>query len=160
MLAAKPDAYVVRTAWVYRGGDGSDFVATMRRLAAGDGAIDVVADQVGSPTYTGDLVGALLQIVDGGVEPGILHAANAGVASRFDQARATFEAVGADPERVRPCGSDRHPRPAPRPSYTVLSSQRSAQAGLTPLRDWREALQDAVAAVVGATTDGPLPSTP
>lgn len=160
VLTAKPDAHVVRTAWVYRGADGSDFVATMRRLAAGDGTVDVVADQVGSPTYTGDLVSALLEIVDGGVKPGILHAANAGAASRFDQARATFEAVGADPERVRPVGSDRHPRPAPRPNYTVLSAQRSAQAGLTPLRDWREALQAAVTAVVGATADGPLPSTP
>jgi dTDP-4-dehydrorhamnose reductase len=160
VLAVKPDAHVVRTAWVYRGGDGSDFVATMRRLAARDGIVEVVSDQVGSPTYTGDLVGALLEIVDGKVEPGILHAANAGAVSRFEQARATFEAIGADPERVRPVGSDRHPRPAPRPAYTALSAQRSAQAGLTPLRDWREALGAAVAAVVGTTVDGPLPSTP
>ncbi|KLI07670.1 dTDP-4-dehydrorhamnose reductase [Mycolicibacterium conceptionense] len=157
VLAAKPDAYVVRTAWVYRGGDGKDFVATMRRLAAGDGPVDVVADQIGSPTYTGDLVSALLQIADGGVRPGVLHAANTGQASRFDQAREAFAAVGADPERVRPVGSDRHPRPAPRPAYTVLSSLRSAEAGLTPLPDWREAL---VAAVEKERPAGPLPSTP
>lgn len=157
VLTAKPDAYVVRTAWVYRGGDGKDFVATMRRLAAGDGPVDVVADQIGSPTYTGDLVAALLQIADGGVQPGVLHAANTGSASRFDQARETFVAIGADPERVRPVGSDRHPRPAPRPAYTVLSARRSAEAGLTPLRDWREAL---VAAVRKESPSGPLPSTP
>jgi dTDP-4-dehydrorhamnose reductase len=157
VLAAKPDAYVVRTAWVYRGGDGADFVATMRRLAAGDGPVDVVADQVGSPTYTGDLVTALLQIADGGVQPGVLHAANAGAASRFDQARETFAAIGADPERVRPVDSSRHPRPAPRPAYTVLSALRSAEAGLTPLRDWREAL---AAAVGKECPSGPLPSTP
>lgn len=157
VLAAKPDAYVVRTAWVYRGGDGADFVATMRRLAAGDGPVDVVADQFGSPTYAGDLVSALLRIADGGVRPGVLHAANAGQASRFDQARATFAAVGADPDRVRPVGSDRHPRPAPRPAYTVLSARRSAEAGLTPLRDWREAL---LAAVEKGRPSGPLPSTP
>lgn len=157
VLAAKPDAYVVRTAWVYRGGDGGDFVATMRRLAAGDGPVDVVADQIGSPTYTGDLVSALLQIVDGGVRPGVLHAVNAGPASRFDQARETFAAIGADPERVRPVDSGHHRRPAPRPAYTVLSAQRSAESGLTPLRDWREAL---VAAVGKESPSGPLPSTP
>ncbi|WKG05193.1 dTDP-4-dehydrorhamnose reductase [Mycolicibacterium sp. HK-90] len=161
VLAAKPDAHVVRTAWVYRGADGTDFVATMRRLAAGDGTVDVVADQIGSPTYTGDLVAALLQIADGGVRPGVLHAANAGAASRFEQARATFAAVGADPQRVRPVGSDRHPRPAPRPAYTVLSALRSAEAGLTPLRDWREALSAAVGNTAGKDhPSGPLPSTP
>ncbi|MED5812370.1 dTDP-4-dehydrorhamnose reductase [Mycolicibacterium sp. 050232] len=157
VLAAKPDAYVVRTAWVYRGGDGADFVATMRRLAAGDGVVDVVADQIGSPTYTGDLVSALLQIADGGVRPGVLHAVNAGPASRFDQARETFAAIGADPQRVRPVDSGHHRRPAPRPAYTVLSARRSAEAGLTPLRDWREAL---VAAVGKESPSGPLPSTP
>ena len=154
VLAAKPDAHVVRTAWVYQGGDGTDFVAAMRRLAAGDGPVEVVADQIGSPTYVGDLVGALLQIAAGGVDAGIVHATNAGAASRFDLAQATFAAVGADPERVRPVGSDRHPRPAPRPFYSVLSSQRSTSAGLTPLRDWREAL------VAAITESGPIPSTP
>lgn len=157
VLAAKPDAHVVRTAWVYRGGDGKDFVATMRRLAAGDGPVEVVADQIGSPTYTGDLVTALLQIADGGVRPGVLHAANAGPASRFELARQTFAAVGADPERVRPVGSDRYPRPAPRPAYTVLSGLRSAEAGLAPLRDWRKAL---LTAVEKELPSGPLPSTP
>ncbi|MDH6196779.1 dTDP-4-dehydrorhamnose reductase [Mycobacterium frederiksbergense] len=157
VLAAKPDAYVVRTSWVYQGGDGADFVATMRRLAAGDGPVEVVTDQIGSPTYTGDLVSALLQIADGGVAPGVLHAVNAGPASRFELAQATFVELGADPQRVHPVGSDRHPRPAPRPRYTALSARRSADAGLTPLRDWREAL---VAAVREAPSFGPLTSTP
>ena len=103
----------------------------------------------------GDLVGALLQIADGGsIREPVLHAANEGAVSRFEQARAVFEAVGADPERVRPVGSDRHPRPAPRPPYSALSARRSAEAGLTPLRPWREALAAALA------SHGPLPSTP
>ena len=55
-----PDAHVVRTAWVYTG-VGSDFVGVMRRLAAGDGPVNVVADQIGSPTYVADLVSALLR---------------------------------------------------------------------------------------------------
>jgi dTDP-4-dehydrorhamnose reductase len=146
VLAAMPDAHIVRTAWIYEGGDGSDFAAVMRRLAAGDGSVDVVADQVGSPTYVGDLVSALLQIADGAIREPVLHAANAGEASRFEQAQAVFEAVGADPARVRPVGSDHHPRPAPRPAYSALSGRLSAVAGLTPLRPWRDALMAALCA--------------
>ena len=145
VLAALPEAHVVRTAWVFEGGDGSDFAAVMRRAATGPGEVEVVADQIGSPTYVGDLCAALLQIADGGVRGPILHAANAGPASRFDQAQAVFAELGADPDRVRPVGSDRHPRPAPRPSYSALSSAKSAAAGLTPLRPWREALAEALA---------------
>src|SRR6478752_9853456 len=144
VLAAMPDAHIVRTAWVYEGADGSDFVAVMRRLACGDGPVDVVADQIGSPTYVGDLVGALLEIADGSIREPVLYAANDGEVSRFDQARAVFEAVGADPERVRPVGTDAHPRPAPRPPYSALASRKSAEAGLTPLRPWRDALAVAV----------------
>jgi dTDP-4-dehydrorhamnose reductase len=146
VLAALPDAHIVRTAWIYQGGDGGDFVATMRRLAAGDGPVDVVADQIGSPTYVGDLVDALLEVTEGAIREPVLHAANEGQASRFEQAQAVFEAVGADPRRVRPVGTDRYPRPAPRPPYSVLSSRKSAAAGLTPLRPWREALADALTA--------------
>ncbi|GAC1651249.1 MAG: dTDP-4-dehydrorhamnose reductase [Mycobacterium sp.] len=147
VLAAMPDAHVVRTAWVYQGADGSDFAAVMRRLAARDGPVEVVADQVGSPTYVGDLVDALLQIAnDESIREPVLHAANEGEGSRFDQAVAVFEAVGADTGRVRPVGSDRHPRPAPRPAYSALSPRRSEEAGLTPLRPWRDALMAAIRA--------------
>lgn len=145
VLAAMPDAHIVRTAWIYEGGDGSDFVATMRRLAAGSDPVDVVADQIGSPTYVGDLCGALLEIADGVIREPLLHAANAAAVSRFELAQAIFTELGADPSRVRPVGSDRHPRPAPRPSYSALSAAKSTQAGLTPLRPWREALADALA---------------
>ena len=147
VLAAMPHAHVVRAAWIYEGGGGGDFAAVMRRLAAGDGEVEVVADQVGSPTYVGDLVPALLQIAyDGSIRQPVLHAANDGAVSRFEQARAVFEAVGADPQRVRPVGTDRHPRPAPRPVYSALSARRSAEAGLTPLRPWRDALAVALSA--------------
>jgi dTDP-4-dehydrorhamnose reductase len=144
--AELPAAYVVRTAWVYTG-VGNDFVSTMRRLAAGDGPVEVVADQIGSPTYVADLAGALLRLAGGGIAAPVMHAANAGAVSRFELARATFAGIGADPQRVRPVASDRHPRPAPRPPYSALSARKSAAAGLTPLRPWRDALADALAAV-------------
>ncbi|MDT5362877.1 MAG: dTDP-4-dehydrorhamnose reductase [Mycobacterium sp.] len=145
VLSAMPDANVVRTSWIFSGGDGGDFVATTRRLAAGDGTVDVVADQMGSPTFVGDLVGALLEAADGTISEPVLHAANGGEATRFEQARAVFELLGADPARVRPIDTDRHPRPAPRPPYSALSGGRSAAAGLTPLRPWRDALASALA---------------
>jgi dTDP-4-dehydrorhamnose reductase len=144
VLAAMPDAHVVRSSWIYQGGDGGDFVAIVRRMAAGDGTVDVVADQVGSPTYVGDLVTALLEVADGAIREPVLHAANEGAVSRFEQAQAVFEEVGADPQRVRPVGTDRHPRPAPRPAYSALSARQSAAAGLTPLRPWRDALAAAL----------------
>ncbi|HXY65192.1 MAG TPA: dTDP-4-dehydrorhamnose reductase [Mycobacterium sp.] len=156
VLAALPEAVVVRTAWVYTGGSGKDFVATMRRLAAGNGILEVVDDQTGSPTYVADLVGALLEVADGRVHARIVHAANAGEVSRFGQARAVFEGVGADPERVLPVSSAYSPRPAARPPYSVLSGRQSEQAGLTPLRPWQDALAEALSAALSA---GPLPST-
>lgn len=164
VLEALPEAVIVRTAWVYTGGAGKDFVAVMRRLAAGDGPVNVVADQTGSPTYVGDLADALLQVADDGVPGPILHAANEGAVSRFEQTRAIFEECGADPARVHPVSTDEFPRPAPRPTYSALSGRESAAAGLRPLRPWRAAL---VAALNAATTtaggaptaDRPLPST-
>ena len=157
VLAALPGAYVVRTSWVYTGADGSDFVAVMRRLAVGDREIEVVDDQTGSPTYVVDLVAALLEIAAGGVRPGILHAANDGAVSRFEQARAVFSALGADPERVRPVGAAAAGRPAPRPVYSALSMTGSTRAGLTRLRPWRPALAESLGRN-GA--GGPIPSTP
>jgi dTDP-4-dehydrorhamnose reductase len=143
VLGELPDAHVVRTAWVYTG-TGGDFVAAIARRAAGAGPVEVVADQIGSPTYVGDLVSALLEIAAGGISAALLHAANAGAASRFEQARAVFEELGADTERVQPVGSDRHPRPAPRPRYSALASRASTAAGLTGLRPWRDALAAAL----------------
>ena len=146
VLEALPEAVVVRTAWVYTGGNGKDFVAIMRRLAAGDGPVEVVDDQSGSPTYVGDLAAALLEVAGGGVSGPILHAANGGEISRFELARAVFEDCGADPQRVKPVSSSKNPRPAPRPGYAALGSRESAEHGLTPLRPWRSALVAALAA--------------
>lgn len=154
VLATLPEAVIVRTAWLYTGGTGRDFVAVMRRLAAGDGPVTVVDDQAGTPTYVADLAVALLQVADEGVPGPILHAANEGVVSRFEQAIAVFEECGADPGRVQPVSTDQFPRPAPRPTYSALGSRESAAAGLTPLRPWRPAL---VAAL--AEADRPVPST-
>ncbi|MGA9869662.1 MAG: dTDP-4-dehydrorhamnose reductase [Rhodococcus sp. (in: high G+C Gram-positive bacteria)] len=143
VLRALPSAAVVRTAWVYTG-VGTDFVSTMIRLERERETISVVDDQVGSPTYSYDLAGGLLELANAQEVGGILHATNAGTASWFDLARAVFVGVGADPDRVAPCSSAEYVRPAPRPAFSVLSAESWRRAGLTPLRDWQDALADAL----------------
>ncbi|MFD0363807.1 dTDP-4-dehydrorhamnose reductase [Nocardia sp. GCM10030253] len=138
-----PDAQVVRTAWVYAGA-GNDFVATMLRLERERDTIDVVDDQLGSPTYAGDLAAGLLELVGRPDAPRLLHTTNAGQASWFELAQAVFAGIGADPARVRPCDSSAFPRPARRPAYSVLSNDSWIGAGLSPLRDWQQALGDAL----------------
>ena len=143
-LGVHPDAYVVRTAWVY-GATGHNFVKTMAALETQRETVSVVEDQRGSPTWSRDLAYALVTLGRSAAAPGIYHVTNAGEASWYELARAVFEQVGADPARVLPVSSEAFPRPAPRPAYSVLGSQRWRSAGLAPLRHWREALSAAFA---------------
>lgn len=144
VLASGADAWVIRTAWVY-GAGGRNFVSTMARLESERDTVSVVDDQLGSPTWAADLAAGLLELaalVGAGAGPRqrVLHCAGGGQASWFDLAQAVFLELGADPTRVRPCTTEEFPRPAPRPAYSVLSQKSWLDAGLTPLRPWREAL--------------------
>lgn len=141
-LALEGGATVVRTAWVY-GGPSPNFVDTMLRLAAERDTVDVVADQVGSPTYVRDLAAALIELA-GARLAGVFHYANAGTASWFDLAQETFRAAGLDPARVRPVTAAQFVRPAPRPAWSVLSTAAWTQAGLAAPRPWQDALHDYV----------------
>src|SRR6201998_4134518 len=111
----------------------------MRRLAGEDDHVDVVDDQIGSPTYVGDLAAALLQVVDDRAGGPVPHAANERAVSRFELARAAFGECARACARVRPVSPAHFPRPAPRPSYSALSSRQSAAAGLRAPRNWRAA---------------------
>lgn len=144
--AADPSATIVRTAWVYTGGPGdADFVATMRRLATQRDRLTVVDDQTGSPTYAGDLARGLWELIVRDTGRGaVLHATNAGQTTWCGLAKAVFTADGLDAERVVACTTADFPRPAPRPAYSVLSARSWTGAGLSPLRDWRDALIDAL----------------
>jgi len=129
-----PRHAIVRSAWVF-GPHGTNFVDTMRRLAAERDEVTVVDDQVGCPTYTGHLGAALLQIAERGLT-GTLHVAGGGQCSWYDLAAATFEATGAEVTLHRG-SSAQLDRPAPRPAYSVLGTERED----TPrLPDWREGL--------------------
>jgi dTDP-4-dehydrorhamnose reductase len=144
-LALAQGACVVRTAWIY-GGPSANFVDTMLRLAAERPTVDVVSDQVGTPTYARDLAAALIELAQTSAPPNVLHYTNAGTASWFDLACETFRAAGHDPDRVHAVTSAEFARPAPRPAWSVLSTRAWADAGLTAPRDWRVALHEYIAA--------------
>ncbi|HEX2499456.1 MAG TPA: dTDP-4-dehydrorhamnose reductase [Actinomycetes bacterium] len=143
--------YVVRTAWLY-GEHGPNFVRTMIELAGRRPTVDVVADQVGQPTWTRDLAGQLIALVGSGAPAGIYHGTNAGRTSWYGLARQTFALLGADPDRVRPTQSAAYPRPAQRPAFSVLGHDGWAAAGLPAMRDWRAALAEAFPALLTAAT--------
>jgi dTDP-4-dehydrorhamnose reductase len=141
--SANPDGtYVVRTAWLY-GAHGPNFAKTMLKLAATKDTWSVVDDQVGQPTWTGDLARQIVAMLDARTPAGIYHGTNSGQASWFEFARAVLEASGLDPDRITPTDSSSFVRPAPRPAYSVLGHAAWAATGVPAMRDWREALRDA-----------------
>jgi dTDP-4-dehydrorhamnose reductase len=155
VLALLPErGYVVRTAWLY-GEHGRNFVRTMIELAGRRPTVEVVADQVGQPTWTRDLAGQLIALVGSGAPAGTYHGTNAGRTSWYGLARQTFALLGADPDRVRPTQSAAFPRPAERPAFSVLGHDGWAAAGLPAMRDWREALAEAFPAMLAAAQRSP-----
>ncbi|SFQ35702.1 dTDP-4-dehydrorhamnose reductase [Amycolatopsis rubida] len=144
VLGSGASAWVVRTSWVY-GKTGANFVETIRRLESERDQLSVVDDQVGAPTWSADLARGLWELAEAvasgrGPAGKVLHCTGGGETSWYGFARAIFEEIGADPERVKPCTTEEFPRPAPRPAYSLLSNASWQDAGLTPLRNWREAL--------------------
>lgn len=129
--------YIVRTSWVY-GKYGNNFVKTMLKIAGERDQLTVVADQVGSPTYTYDLAAFLLELVETDYF-GIYHASNSGICSWFEFANAIFEDGGIH-IHVEPCTTMDFPRPAPRPAFSVMDHSAIRSNGLNDLRPWREAL--------------------
>jgi len=146
---APDSSYIVRTAWIY-GAHGPNFAATMLRLAGSHETVSVVTDQVGQPTWTGDLAARIVELVESDAPAGTYHGTNSGQASWYDFTRAIYAEMGLDPERVLPTDSAAFVRPAPRPAYSVLGHDGWSRAGLAPMRDWRDALAAAVQA--GALT--------
>ncbi|PZF58516.1 dTDP-4-dehydrorhamnose reductase [Curtobacterium sp. MCBD17_034] len=144
---APHSSYIVRGAWLY-GAGGPNFAKTMLRLAASHDTVSVVTDQVGQPTWTGDLARQIVALLDADAPAGVYHGTNSGQASWFEFTKAIFAEAGLDPERVLPTDSSAFVRPAPRPAYSVLGHDGWAAAGIAPMRDWRDALHAAAAAGV------------
>ncbi len=140
-----PDtSWILRTAWLY-GWGGANFVSTMLRLAEQRDTLDVVADQLGQPTWAHDLAHRIVDTVEVRAPAGAYHATAAGWTSWHGLAERTFQLSGLDATRVQRTTSDRFPRPADRPRWSVLGHDRWADAGLTPMPGWEDALQRALA---------------
>jgi dTDP-4-dehydrorhamnose reductase len=147
--AANKRHFVVRSAWLF-GTGGANFVETMLRLAADHGEVLVVRDQVGSPTYTWHLAYGIVRLIEG-VEFGIHHMAAAGACSWYEFAREIFEQASVEC-KVMSATTEMLGRPAPRPAYSALASQRehaielpSWQDGLAAYLSQRRAEAEAAA---------------
>lgn len=136
ILAAGPEHAILRTAWLF-GVGGPNFPDTMLRLAAEHGRLQVVADQVGSPTWTGHLAPALVDVAERPELTGIFHAAGGGQASWHEVAQETVRRAGVDVP-VEPTTSAQFVRPAPRPAWSVLGTERDGGPVLPP---WPDGLQ-------------------
>jgi dTDP-4-dehydrorhamnose reductase len=134
--AANPRHFIVRSSWLF-GVNGRNFVDTMLGLADTQEEVVVVRDQVGCPTYTGHLAQGLIRLLDGD-DYGIHHMAGGGRCSWYEFAVEIFAQAGAEC-RVLSATSDMLDRPAPRPAFSVLVSEREHPI-LLP--DWQEGLAD------------------
>lgn len=146
---------IMRTSWVYGNGGKGNFVKTMLRLGKEREEIRVVADQIGSPTWTGDLAEAISQIIPllGSETFGTYHYTNSGVCSWYDFAIAIFEEAAKlglplKVQRVIPITTSEYPTPAKRPAFSVLSTVKiSALLGTHPPH-WRQGLRQMLATEV------------
>ncbi|HTC72000.1 MAG TPA: dTDP-4-dehydrorhamnose reductase [Solirubrobacteraceae bacterium] len=143
VLSASPAHTVVRSAWLF-GVGGRNFAETMLRLAAEREAVQVVTDQVGCPTWTGHLAPALLGLIDRCVA-GLVHLAGAGRVSWNGFTVEIFRQAEVDC-RVEDATSAQMARPAPRPAWSVLESQRE---DVLPLPPWQDGLAGYLAARAG-----------
>ena len=143
VAAEAPERHtIVRSSWLF-GAGGPCFPATIVALAGERDELKVVDDQIGCPTFTGHLAQALVDLAVREAPPvGILHVAGGGSCSWYEFAREIVATSGVSSE-VRPCTTAEMPRPATRPAYSVLRSERGAEVPVLP--DWRRGLAEYMA---------------
>ena len=132
-----PGSCIVRTSWLF-GTGGKCFPDTILKLASTRAQIDVVNDQLGSPTYAIDLARAIIQLCRKGAK-GVVHVTNRGEGTWFDFTQAIVSAAGSK-TIVHPTTTEKFPRPAKRPKYSVLSASSLGQYGIS-MPDWQDALR-------------------
>lgn len=139
-----PETIIIRTSWVYSA-YGNNFVKTMLKLMDERKEINVVNDQVGSPTYARDLAECILQIITSNVKAetsnlsGLYHFTNEGVISWYDFALAIKELTGSSC-KINPIPTSQFPTPAKRPAYAVLNKKKIQETFGIELKDWKESL--------------------
>ncbi len=137
LLEILPEVCIVRTSWLF-GPGGRCFPDTILKLAASRPALDVVNDQRGSPTYSVDLAGAIIELCRKDAS-GIVQVTNSGDCTWFEFAREIVKGAGFQTE-VRPVSSQQMARPAPRPTYSVLAATSLQQYGIE-MPSWEDALR-------------------
>lgn len=137
---------ILRTAWLYSV-YGKNFMKTMLSLTAERSAVNVVFDQVGTPTYAAHLAGCIRHIIDSRQldKEGIYHYSNQGVCSWYDFAHAIARLSGHTQCRVQPCHSDEFPSKVERPPYSVLDKSKVEATFGVEIAHWYEALQECLA---------------
>ena len=144
-LAANPESIVVRTAWLFSE-YGENFVKTMLRLAKERDTLSVVNDQIGNPTYAGDLAQALIDILkSAGPARGVYHFCGDKSVSWYEFAQAIFQPAsenikGFKAPELKPIPSEQYPTPAPRPAYSVLDCGKINRDFGVKTSDWQKAL--------------------
>lgn len=140
VMQYNPESIIIRTAWVYSF-FGNNFVKTMMRLMKERESINVVDDQIGSPTYAADLAQAIMHIISqGGEANGIFHYSNEGRISWYEFALAIKDLTGSRCQ-VNPIPSSQYPTPAKRPQYSLLDKAKIASTFLLPIAQWRDSLE-------------------
>jgi dTDP-4-dehydrorhamnose reductase len=147
--AAPEDHLVVRTAWLY-GAHGGCFPRTIARVAKERGAVSVVDDQFGQPTWTADVAELIVRLVEAGAPAGTWHATSSGETSWFEFARSVVAANGQSPDVVGATDSASFVRPAPRPAYSVLGHGKLHAHGIEPIGPWDQRWHEAAGAVLAA----------
>ena len=140
-LLLNTETIVIRTSWVYSF-HGKNFVKTMMKLMQERESLNVVADQIGKPTYAADLAAAIFQIIFSDEEfiAGMYHFANQGVISWYDFAVAIKE-IGGYNCTINPIVSSEYPTPAKRPSYSILNTNKIEHTFNIQIPYWKDSLQ-------------------
>ncbi len=144
ILAACPQAVIIRTAWLYSS-FGNNFVRTMLRLGRERDSLNVVYDQIGTPTYAADLANAIMTIVESKKPkeqsglPSIYHFTNEGVCSWYDFTCEIHRLAGITCD-VRPIRSEQYPAKTPRPHYSVLDKQKIKTEYNIRIPHWTDSL--------------------
>jgi len=148
LMKIKPESIIIRTAWLYSS-FGNNFVKTMIRLGKERDSINVVNDQVGTPTYAADLAKVILDIITWGEEKnsfpaGIYHFSNEGICSWYDFALKIHELAGIPAGKLHPIPTSEYPTKAKRPMYSVLDKTKIKSAFYLMIPEWRESLNKCI----------------
>ncbi len=132
------DFLIVRIAWLY-GRHGKNFVSAILQRAQEEGALQVVHDQTGSPTYTQDVARGILALLAHSVS-GIVHLTNSGQCTWYDFAKTILEYAGMPQVTIQAISAAELRRPAPRPGFSVLDTSKFTAITGQKVRDWQEGL--------------------